>query len=92
MFVFEIILIIGQGQAYLQLGVSDSVAARKLQGTPNQILAERPTKYTVVINVVPVESMIGMNELASSAPTATAFMGCVLVATTTAILSVVGLF
>ena len=84
-------LIIGNGQAYLQLGVDDSVAARKLQGTPNQILAERPTKYQVVINVVPVESFIGMNEF-SSAPTATAFMCCVLVVATTAILSVVGLF
>jgi len=82
--------VIGSGQAFLQLGVTDSVAARRLEQTPNQILAEKPTSYSVVINLVPTDSTMRLVEL-SSAPTAATFMSVALVATSLA-LSVIGLF
>mmetsp|Transcript_2252 Transcript_2252/g.5415 ORF Transcript_2252/g.5415 Transcript_2252/m.5415 type:complete len:376 (+) Transcript_2252:133-1260(+) len=64
-------IVTGSGQAYLQLGNGASAAARRqLQGTANQVLADKPTSYTVSFSLVKLEAL-GMDELVSSAPAAT---------------------
>jgi len=83
----------GQGKAFLQLGTGNSVAARRLQGTPNQELAAKPTSYSLVINLVPLDSL--GREALSSAPTmavstSTTFIGTALLTMSLA-LSAIGL-
>jgi len=85
----------GQGQAFLQIGTDETVAARKLEGgTPNQILSESPTSYSIAIELVPVDSL-GMDLLVSSAPsttrTASAFMVTALLAIGLALSTTAGL-
>lgn len=91
----NLLLLLGQGQAFLQIGTDETVAARKLEGgTPNQILSESPTSYSIAIELVPVDSL-GMDLLVSSAPsttrTASAFMVTALLAIGLALSTTAGL-
>jgi hypothetical protein len=86
-------LLLGQGQAFLQIGTDETVAARRLEGTPNQILAENPTGYSISIELVPLDSL-GMDLLVSSATsstTASAFMVTALLAMGLAVSTSIGL-
>uniref|UniRef100_A0A7S4ABL4 Dolichyl-diphosphooligosaccharide--protein glycosyltransferase subunit 1 n=1 Tax=Pseudo-nitzschia australis TaxID=44445 RepID=A0A7S4ABL4_9STRA len=69
--------VVGQGTAFLQLGVGSSAAARKLQGTPNQILADKPTGYSVTLNLITVDSSYQLATTSGAALTTftTTFLG-----------------
>jgi len=63
-------VIVGQGQAFLQLGTNEETEfSRRLEGgSVNQELAKNPTSFTVIIELVNVDS-VRMELLTDSAPT-----------------------
>ena len=62
---FHYLNALGNGMTFLQIGGDDSTVARRLQGSDE--LADRPLGFSIAIKLVPVESMVGMDEV-SSAP------------------------
>jgi len=70
-------VVIGNGLAFLQLGPGTSAVSRRLEGTPNQILADKPTGFSVMIKLMEVESsyQVAATSGAASTPFATACMG-----------------
>lgn len=70
-------VVIGNGMAFLQLGVGNGVVSRRLAGTPNQVLADKATGFSVMLKLLEVESsykLVGTSG-GARAPFATAFVG-----------------
>jgi len=70
-------VVVGNGLTYLQLGPGTSAVSRRLEGTPNQILADKPTGFSVMIKLMEVESsyQVAATSGAASTPFATTCMG-----------------
>lgn len=73
--------VVGTGTAFLQLGTGQVAQSRRLEGTPNQILSERPTRYSVILNLVPVEADINLAITSGGTPASVAFTGVAILVT-----------